>query len=93
MPVVSQDRRLCTSRAHAKEQAWQPIQRSILGVVNIFMRVPWIGFDDEIQIDRTTLNHKALIIVCTSVPRMNLCVNTETLLPGQDAIRIVKAKR
>jgi hypothetical protein len=88
MPAVSQGRRLCTSRAHAKEQAWQPIQRSILGVVNIFMGAPWIGFDDEIQIDRITPNDRALIIVCSSVSRMYLCVNTETLWPGQDGIRM-----
>jgi hypothetical protein len=37
MPAVSQDNRLCTRRAQAREQEWQPIQRSILGVIKIFM--------------------------------------------------------
>jgi hypothetical protein len=37
MPAVSQDRRLCTSLAQASEQEWQPMQRSILGAVRIFM--------------------------------------------------------
>jgi len=37
---VSQDRRLCTSRAQASEHEWHPMQRSILGVVRIFMALP-----------------------------------------------------
>src|SRR5208283_4377630 len=37
IPAVSQDRRLCTSRAQAREHEWQPIHRSILGAVKIFM--------------------------------------------------------
>src|SRR5574340_1424256 len=37
IPAVSQDRRLCTSRAQASEQEWHPMQRSIRGVVRIFM--------------------------------------------------------
>jgi hypothetical protein len=36
IPAVSQDNRLFTNRAQAKEQAWQPMHRSILGVVSIF---------------------------------------------------------
>jgi len=40
MPAVSHDRFLCTSLAQAREQEWQPIQRSILGVVKIFMAIP-----------------------------------------------------
>jgi hypothetical protein len=37
MPAVSQDISLCTRRAHASEQEWQPMQRSILGVVSFFI--------------------------------------------------------
>jgi hypothetical protein len=40
MPAVSHDRFLCTSLAQAREQEWQPIQRSILGVVKIFIAIP-----------------------------------------------------
>jgi hypothetical protein len=36
MPAVSQDNLLFTSRAQAKEQAWQPMHLSICGVVSIF---------------------------------------------------------
>jgi hypothetical protein len=39
MPAVSHDRFLCISLAHAREQEWQPIQRSILGVVNTFITI------------------------------------------------------
>jgi len=39
IPAVSQEIRLCTIRAQASEQEWQPIQRSIFGVVNIFMAI------------------------------------------------------
>ena len=31
IPAVSQDRRSCTSRAQAREQEWQPMQRSMPG--------------------------------------------------------------
>jgi hypothetical protein len=37
MPAVSQESRLCTRRAQASEQEWQPMHRFILGVVNIFI--------------------------------------------------------
>src|SRR5512143_1247720 len=37
IPAVSQESRLCTSRAQASEHEWHPMQRSILGVVRIFM--------------------------------------------------------
>jgi hypothetical protein len=37
IPAVSQESRLCTRRAQASEQEWHPMQRSIRGVVNIFM--------------------------------------------------------
>jgi hypothetical protein len=37
IPAVSQERRLCNCRAHASEQEWQPMHRSINGVVNIFI--------------------------------------------------------
>src|SRR5512143_4072364 len=37
MPAVSQESRLCTIRAQAREQEWQPMQRSMRGVVRIFM--------------------------------------------------------
>src|SRR5271157_1221023 len=37
IPAVSHERFLCIRRAQAKEQEWQPMQRSILGVVKIFM--------------------------------------------------------
>src|SRR5512139_3528917 len=40
IPAVSQERRLCTIRAQAREQEWQPMQRSILGVVRIFIGRP-----------------------------------------------------
>ncbi|SPD75587.1 hypothetical protein PITCH_A650008 [uncultured Desulfobacterium sp.] len=36
MPAVSHDRRLWINRPHAREQEWHPMQRSILGVVNVF---------------------------------------------------------
>jgi hypothetical protein len=36
MPAVLQDRLWCTSRAHASEQEWQPMQRSMRGAVRIF---------------------------------------------------------
>jgi hypothetical protein len=34
------------------------MQRSILGVVKIFMKTPWTGFEDAIQIDRINLIRK-----------------------------------
>jgi hypothetical protein len=37
MPAVCHDIFLCTSLAQASEQEWQPMQRSILGVVSIFI--------------------------------------------------------
>jgi hypothetical protein len=37
MPAVSQESRLCTIRAQAREHEWQPMQRSMRGVVRIFM--------------------------------------------------------
>jgi len=37
IPAVFQERRLCTSRAQAREQEWQPMHRSILGAVSLFM--------------------------------------------------------
>ncbi len=40
IPAVSQERFLWTSLAQASEQEWQPMQRSILGVVRIFMVAP-----------------------------------------------------
>jgi hypothetical protein len=39
IPAVSQDSFLCTRRAQASEQEWQPMQRSILGVVRIFIAI------------------------------------------------------
>ena len=36
IPAVSQDNLLCTNRAQASEQEWQPIHLSILGVVSTF---------------------------------------------------------
>jgi hypothetical protein len=36
MPAVFQDRFLCTRRAQASEQEWQPIQRSMRGAVRVF---------------------------------------------------------
>jgi hypothetical protein len=38
MPALSQERLLCTSLAQAREQVWQPMQRSILGAVRVFIR-------------------------------------------------------
>ncbi len=45
MPAVSQDKRLCTSRAQASEQEWQPMHRSMRGVVKIFIKgsLEWTG--------------------------------------------------
>jgi len=37
MPAASHDSRLCTNRAHAREQELHPMQRSIRGVVKIFI--------------------------------------------------------
>jgi hypothetical protein len=37
IPAVFQERRLCTRRAQAKEQEWQPMHRSILSAISIFM--------------------------------------------------------
>ena len=37
MPAVSQDKRLCTSLAQASEHEWQPMHRSMRGVVKIFL--------------------------------------------------------
>jgi len=37
IPAVSQDNLLCTRRAQASEQEWQPMHLSILGVVSIFV--------------------------------------------------------
>src|SRR5512137_803599 len=37
MPDVSHESRLWTIRAQAREQEWQPMQRSMRGVVRIFM--------------------------------------------------------
>jgi hypothetical protein len=36
MPAVFHERFLCTRRAQASEQEWQPMQRSMRGVVRIF---------------------------------------------------------
>jgi hypothetical protein len=36
IPAVSQDNLLCTRRAQASEQEWQPIHLSIRGVVSTF---------------------------------------------------------
>ena len=43
IPAVSQDNLLCTRRAQASEQEWQPIHLSILGAVStlaVFMDGP-----------------------------------------------------
>jgi hypothetical protein len=40
MPALFHERFLYTYRAQAKEQEWQPMQRSILGVVRIFTSTP-----------------------------------------------------
>jgi hypothetical protein len=37
IPAVSQERCLYTSRAQAREQEWQPMHRSIRGVLKIFI--------------------------------------------------------
>src|SRR5512135_2838386 len=37
IPPGPEDRRLSTSRAQRSQQQWLPLQRSILGVVRIFM--------------------------------------------------------
>jgi len=37
IPAVSQESRLCTIRLQAREHEWQPMQRSMRGVVRIFM--------------------------------------------------------
>jgi hypothetical protein len=37
MPAVSHESLLCIKRAQASEQEWQPMQRSILGAVRIFI--------------------------------------------------------
>jgi len=37
IPAVSQESLLCTRRAQANEHEWQPMQRSILGAVRIFI--------------------------------------------------------
>jgi hypothetical protein len=50
------------------------------------MGASWIGFDDEIQIDRTTLNDRNLIVACTSVSRMVLCVNTAMTVSALDSL-------
>jgi hypothetical protein len=44
MPAVCHDIFLCTSLAQASEQEWQPMQRSILGVVSIFIYGPLQSF-------------------------------------------------
>ena len=41
IPAVFQDRFLCTWRAHASEQEWQPMQRSMRGVVGFFMQASY----------------------------------------------------
>ena len=43
MPAVSQESCLCTIRLQASEQEWQPMQRSMRGVVRIFMAFPLIS--------------------------------------------------
>jgi predicted naringenin-chalcone synthase len=40
IPAVFHDSNLCTNRAQAKEQEWQPMQRSIREAVNIFISSP-----------------------------------------------------
>jgi hypothetical protein len=45
IPAVSQESLLCTKRAQANEQAWQPMHRSMRGVVRIlavFMSFPYV---------------------------------------------------
>jgi hypothetical protein len=37
IPAVSQESLLCTMRLQAREQEWHPMQRSMRGVVRIFM--------------------------------------------------------
>jgi hypothetical protein len=64
------------------------MQRSILGVVNIFMGAPSIGRGDEIQMDRATLYDRALIFACPSVSRMVLGVNTDAPKSGKDTMLI-----
>ena len=48
MPAVNHDRFPCTSLAQAREQEWQPMHRSILGVVSIFMGTN--GYLDDIPV-------------------------------------------
>jgi hypothetical protein len=45
MPAASHESVLYTRRAQAKEHEWQPMQRSILGVVKIFMLAPPDEYD------------------------------------------------
>jgi len=42
MPAVFHDSFLCTRRAHASEQEWHPIHRSILFARNIFISAAFI---------------------------------------------------
>src|SRR5512143_4315296 len=49
IPAVSQESRLCTSRAQASEHEWHPMQRSIRGVVRIFMLYLLPSFSDPIS--------------------------------------------
>src|SRR5512136_1344250 len=39
IPALSQESCLCTRRAQAREQEWQPMHRSIRGVLKIFMPI------------------------------------------------------
>ena len=43
IPAVSHERNLCTSRAQAREQEWQPMHLSIRGAVKIFMENPYLS--------------------------------------------------
>ena len=40
IPAVFHESSLCTSRAHAKEQEWQPMHRSIREAVKVFIFTP-----------------------------------------------------